>query len=341
VPESWHRLYNDPRSTFAADQKGFRGTVDPPRIDDYLTPNIDWRQVKVPDGVPVTDERVSNGTASDKAPKGATIRADVFDMASNKPVAGAEFRAERNAGKSDAWDKVAGGTTDATGRVTLAGVPAGNCRLVVAAPGSAPRMVGYEELKDGSSRTVTVELSKAARFTGTVTDDAGRPVAGITVRADNVMGIDGRGYALPQTVEAKTDDQGRFTLDGVPGGYLQAWAHAPGRFHVDGLKLYAAPERNPVVLRVVATGTVRGKVVDKSGKPVGGGSVNVNPPGDPIGKWGGSMNTAADGSFEFTDVPPGPYTVSTKPQFPGIPKDPNAVEIHVSSGKVTDVTVKQ
>jgi hypothetical protein len=341
VPESWHRLYNDPRSTFAADQQGFRNPVAPPRMDVYLTPKIDWRQVKVPDGVVVTDERVTAGAASGQAPKGVTIRADVFDMARNKPIAGAEFRAERNTGQGDAWEKVAAATTDATGRVTLAGVPAGNCRLVVTAPGFAPRMVGYDELKGGSSRRITVELSKAVRFSGTVTDDAGHPVAGMTVRADNTMGIDGRGYAPPQRVEAKSDDQGRFTLDGVPEGYLKAWGHAPGWFQVDGLKLYAAPERNPVVLHVVGTGTVRGKVVDKSGKPVGGGSVNVNPPGDPIGKWGGSMNTAADGSFEFKEVPTGTYTVSTRPQLPGVPKDPNAVEIHVSSGKVTDVTVRQ
>jgi hypothetical protein len=341
VPESWHRLYNDPRSTFAADQKNFRAPVAPPRIDVYLTPKIDWRQVKVPDGIPVTDERVTGGAASDKAPKGATIRADVFDMASNKPLAGAEVRVERNTGKSDAWDKVAAATTDATGRVTLADVPAGNYRLVVAATGFAPRMIGYEELKDGAGRKLTVELSRAVRFTGTVTDDAGHPVPGIAVRADNTMGIDGRGYPLPQHAEDKSDAQGRFTLADVPAGYLQPFAHAPGWFPLESIKLQAVPPTTPVVVRVVATGGLRGKVVDRNGKPVGGGSINANPPGDPIGKWGGSMNTAADGTFEFKDVPPGPYTVSTRPQMPGVPKDPNAVEVHVASGKVTDVTVKQ
>jgi uncharacterized GH25 family protein len=326
-----------------ADQKNFRGTVDPPRIDVYLTPKIDWRQVKVPDGVAVTDERVTGGTAAGQAPKGATVRADVYDMATDKPVSGAEVRVERAgaAGKSDQWEKVSAATTDATGRVTLAGVPAGNCRIVVTATGYAPRLIGYEELKDGAARALIVELSKAVRVTGTVTDDAGHPVPGIPVRADNIMGIDGRGYPQPQRPDEKTDDGGRFTFTDVPAGYLQPFAHAPGWFHVESLKLVAAPPTTPIVLRVAATGGVRGKVVDRNGKPVGGGSVNVNPPGDPIGKWGGSMNTAADGTFEFKDVPPGPYTVSTKPQFPGVAKDPNAVEIHVSSGKVTDVTVKQ
>ena len=81
-------------------------------------------------------------------------------------------------------------------------------------------------------------------------------------------------------------------------------------------------------------------MLDPKGKPAAG-NVSVNPPGDLIGKWGGSTNVAADGSFEFKDVPPGAYTVSSKPQLPGVPRDPNAVEINVASGKVTTVTVKQ
>lgn len=92
---------------------------------------------------------------------------------------------------------------------------------------------------------------------------------------------------------------------------------------------------------MVATGVVRGKIVDAKGKPAGSGnvSINVDPPGDPIGKWGGSMNVEADGVFQFENVPPGNYTVSSKPQFPGSKADPMAQHITVNSGKITEVTV--
>jgi hypothetical protein len=262
-------------------------------------------------------------------------------MATGKPIISADLRVQRNPGKGVRWEDAKSAASDATGRFALIDIPPGNYRVVASATGYAPRMLGYEQLKDGAARKLTVELSRAAKFTGTVTDADGRPVPGVTVRTSNTMGIDGRGYAPPDAPETMSDAQGHFVLADLPAGYLQGWAHAPGYFHVDGLKLYALPDPTSVVLRVVATGSIRGKVVDKTGRPTSGGSVNVAPPGDPIGKWGGSMNAAADGTFEFKDVPPGPYTVSTRPQLPGLPKDPSAVSIEVISGKVAEVTVTQ
>ena len=36
VPASWHRLYNHPKSVYAADQPAFRRPCDPPRIHVYI-----------------------------------------------------------------------------------------------------------------------------------------------------------------------------------------------------------------------------------------------------------------------------------------------------------------
>jgi len=202
-------------------------------------------------------------------------------------------------------------------------------------------MLGYEEIRDGSSAHFTVELCASKKLSGVAVDEAGKLLAGVTVSTSNTMGIDGHGYAAPGRPEVTTDAQGRFTLDDVPTGYTQFWARAPHRFHRDSMKLLAVPDDKTITIAVVATGAVQGKVVDAKGKPASGGTIHVNPPGDPIGKWGGSMNVEADGSFKFAGVPPGPYTVSTKSQFPGDPVDPNAQKIEVVAGKMIELTVKQ
>jgi hypothetical protein len=342
VPASWHRLYNDPRSTFMADQPNFRQPVAPPRIDVFLTPKLDWKRVAVPDGVQVIDERVGPPAPG----KGALIKGDVFDMASGKPVPSAILKVEANK-KDDQrkWETAATATGDKLGRVDLANIPPGHYRLVAAAPGYAPRMIGYREIKDGQAEKLVVQLSAAAKLTGAVTDGEGKPVPNLKVRASNTMGIDGRGYPLPDNPEVTTDDKGQFTLTDLPTGYAQGWVYGENYFHQDSLKLYDVPTQpysrtpGPLALKVVRTGAVKGQVIAKNGKPATNGTIHVEPPGDPIGKWGGSMNLKPDGTFEFEHVPPGPYTVSTEPQFSGTP-NPNAVQITITSGKTTEVTVK-
>jgi 5-hydroxyisourate hydrolase-like protein (transthyretin family) len=337
-PASWHRLYNDPRSTFTADQPNFRKPVDPPRLDLYLTERIDWKKITLPEGVQLIDERKAAGA---KPAAGAVIRGEVFDMGSAKPIDGATVRLEKQGAKPNTWEVAASGVSNANGRFEVSKIPAGNYRLIASATGYAPRMIGYEEIKDGMAQKRVIELSIAAKLTGTLIDPAdGKPVPGVTVSTSNNMGIDGRGYPAPDRAEVKTDDKGQFTLTDVPTGYAQIWARADGRFQVDPFKLFPVPETNTITIPVATTGGIKGKVVDAKGKPSTGGTIHAWPPGDPIGKWGGSMNVEADGTFEFKNVPPGPYTISTKPSYPGAKPDPNAQQITVTSGKTIEVTVK-
>jgi hypothetical protein len=336
-PQSWHQLYNDPRSTFTADSPNFRKPVDPPRLDIYLTDKIDWKKITLPEGVQLIDERATDGA---KPEKGCALRGDVFDMATGKPIAGAQVTIERQSDKPNTWEKLASAPSNAIGRFEVT-FPPGNCRITASATGYAPRLIGYQEFKNGEARKQVIELSTATKVTGTVTDQEGKPLPNIQIRADNIMGIDGRGYSMPDRPQVKSDSAGRFTLVDLPTGFTQVFAFAPGWFHVGSLKLYASPDPQGIAVQMVATGAVKGKVVDANGQPAAGGTINVSPPGDPIGKWGGSMNVAADGTFSFDSVPPGPYTVSTQPQFPGSKPDPNAKEIQVESGKTLNVTVKK
>jgi uncharacterized GH25 family protein len=337
VPANWHRLFNDPRTTFMADSPNFHKPVDPPRFDIYVSPKIDWSKVTVPQGVEVIDQRAPAGGA--KA-GGASIKGDVFDMATGKPIANAEIRMEIYKTPENTYTKAAAGTGDKDGRFELANIPTGHARIIAAAPGYAPRMIGYEEFKDGESRKFTVELSKGVKLSGLVTDGNGTPLAGIVVRTSNNMGIDGRGYSLPEAPQTKTDDTGHFTINDLPTGYSQMWAYAKGFYQQESLKLHPIPTETPLTIQMVATGVIKGTVVDAKGKPVRDGTINVSVPGgDQIGKWGGSMNIKSDGTFQFDNVPPGEYVISTVPQLPGIKPDPNAQHVTLGSGKILEVTV--
>jgi hypothetical protein len=48
IPANWHRLFNNPKSTFGSDQPNFRKPVDPPRLTVYTGGKVDWREVQVP-----------------------------------------------------------------------------------------------------------------------------------------------------------------------------------------------------------------------------------------------------------------------------------------------------
>ena len=338
VPANWHHLFNDPRTTFMSDSENFRKPVAAPRLDIYVTERIDWKKVTIPEGVQVSEQRAAAGEKP--AGDSANIRGDVFDMASGKPINGAEIRVDVR--KGNGWEKSVSGTSNKIGRFEIAKIPPGQYRIVATAIGYAPRQIGYRELREGTSERLVIELSTAANLSGTFTDADGKPVPNIPVRTNNNMGIDGRGYALPDTVDVKTDQNGHFTLSELPTGYGQVWAYAKGWYHLDSLKLYAIPGEKPLALQMVATGTIKGTVVDAKGKPARDGNVNVEPPGgSTIGSWGGGMNVKPDGTFEFENVPPGPYILSTKPQYPGAPADPNAVKVTVTSGKTVEVSLKK
>jgi protocatechuate 3,4-dioxygenase beta subunit len=346
VPIVWHQLYNNPSSTFASDQPQFRQPVDPPRLEIYVTEQLDWSKVKMPPGLNVTDRRAA-AEGKQLPNQGAMILGDVFDMADGKPVAGAKITVERRTNRG-AYEEAAAGNSDNDGRFTVQNVPAGAYRTVVSANGYAPRVLGYEELRDRQMAKDVVYLAKAIKFTGAVVGEDGKPLKGVKVRAQSTMGVDGRGYAAADTLVVETDDKGVFTFDNLPTGYTQLWPTAPKLAQVeDVFKIYEVTHPNlrtsaePIVIKLVATGAIKGKVTNLPNQKAEGITISVAPVGgERIGKWGGGSNLKPDGSFEFTSVHPGEYVVSTKPQLPGIPKGPNAKTIKVEGGKTVEVEVK-
>lgn len=329
VPASWHRLFNNPKSTFSAGSSNFRRPVDPPRLDVYIGGGggVDWAKVKVPAGLHVRDERAS--TSGVDLSGGSVIQGEFYDMETGKPVRGARLLVEKvswQTGTKPHWDHERFGeaVSDASGRARMDKVPTGGIRVSVNADGYAPRWLSQRTLDRAEHLKFTVELAKAANIRGIVTDTTGRPIKGVRVRTSTEMASDGLGYddgrhyEPPDEWSAVTDDGGRFELRGLPVGYAQLFATAEGYHFKDSFTIYDVPATN-VVLQLASAGSIHVAVTDRKGKPLSQYEgheirVEVEPKGgSKVGSWGGSATVKDDGTFEFNNVPPGEYRITSRP----------------------------
>ena len=340
-PENWHRLYNNPTSTFACDQADFRKPVAPPRIDVYVGEGeIVWDAVEVPENVHVVDRRAE--AAPVRPVGGGVVCGDVYDMATGQPVAGAEVSLVRRRGREKP-EVVARGLADAMGSVEIRKIPAGTYSIDIRAKGYASRGLSYYRNRGKSYHEFITELMREASISGVVTGVDGKPIGGARVTAWNTLAIDGLGYDCIDAQPAETAERGRFEMSGLPGGYTGLRCHARTLHQTTPIfKLFEAPSKD-VAIVMVGTGVVRGTVVGEDGKPPQQpGDVHLEPKGGARpGTWSSSTRCQPDGSFELRGVPPGTYLLSTNPRLGIDGDDPKAVAVTVKAGQTADVQLRK
>lgn len=82
-------------------------------------------------------------------------------------------------------------------------------------------------------------VAQTGRVVGTVKDEAGQPIKGATITADNPD-------ASPKSFTATTDDKGRFGMIGLRSGSWSFTAHAPGFAAQAGeMSIRSSPVNNP------------------------------------------------------------------------------------------------
>ena len=128
-------------------------------------------------------------------------------------------------------------STDDTGRFAFAGLPSGSFSLVAAKPGFVRTYFGARRpgstvgvpiaVADGSAvANVTLKMARGAVITGTVFDERGRPMPGVSVRARRlVRAPDGTrtfGSIVPGiSATSTTDDRGVYRIYGLsPDDYV-------------------------------------------------------------------------------------------------------------------------
>ncbi len=345
-PESWHSLYNNPKSTFPRRGDNTGKPVPPPSLHAYVGGKgaIVWEQVEVPPNVHVIDRRAS--AAKVKPVGGGMIHADVYDMATGQTIAGAEVTVAKRRGRDD-WDETIRGKTDPLGAVEIQKIPPGRYEIRIRAAGYASRGQGTYNNAGNTYHEFVVELMRTASISGKVVDTSRKPIAQAIVTAKGTCGIDGRSYPCIDAKPATTDRDGAFKIEALPKGFAQLRVRAPSLYQVtSSTVLYQVPPGfwdppDGIEIRMTPTGVVRGKVVGAAGQAKSGKvHVHIHPPGPSrVGQWGGSMQCNDDGSFEFKNVPPGSYLVGTNPVVARGGKDPDAKQVIVKPGKIVAVQV--
>ena len=247
--------------------------------------------------------RLAAATVIVRLARGEAIAGRVLDGTSRAPVAGARVRVDEwdsLPGEGDARPVASEAVTDARGAFRLEGLGRSAVTLVARAAGYAPAR------RDSARPGAPVELFlfPGPGLTGTVRDDAGRPVAGASIR------LFAEGWGSVPPVDA-TDDSGRFTAAGVePGGYwlaARAGARAPtlARVAVD------ARDEASAELIVADGGSVTGRIVDAAGRPVARATVRPDAfegQGLPALLSDALAATASgDGVFTVGPLPPGAF----------------------------------
>jgi hypothetical protein len=150
----------------------------------------------------------------------ATVEGAVVVAKGERPIAGAEVALFPHRTRALGARALAG----ADGRFRIAGLAPGAYDLRAAAPGRSPAFLPGVTVAAGQRFSVEVPLAGTGAIEGVVRNDAGAPLASARVRV--VLRGDGLSGAAP--LEARTDFDGRYRIDGLEIGRAELVAHQEG-----------------------------------------------------------------------------------------------------------------
>lgn len=146
---------------------------------------------------------------------------------------------------------------------------------------------------------VVIRLTEGASLVVTVQDDDAKPIAGADVKAD-------------ADHAAKSDDQGKATIEPVHPGWVSVQAAAPGYASGSAFTTIGSSGATGQITITLHKGyAVSGKVVDESGAPIAKAKVDAQ-----TGMWdfGGrkddEVTTDDKGQFTIAALAPGSHTLS-------------------------------
>ncbi|HEX6885213.1 MAG TPA: carboxypeptidase regulatory-like domain-containing protein [Planctomycetota bacterium] len=265
------------------------------------------------------------------------VRGQVVTGASGSPIQGARVQALAGPGGTPG-EPVGLATTDSAGRFELAEVPSGTLRLLVEHRDWTKALDGPFEV-GGAPLERRIELGRGATVRGRLLDADGAPLAGETVSALCIAGVE-----RARTHAATTDAEGRYALTGLAAGRHQVrWERRLGSVRAYDLvqtldladDLAVEQDLRPAG-RAVLTGTVEHADELPAALAV---TVRAHPPaGVQSVTWRAGL--VEDGRFRLTGLSAGRHTATVRLQTPdGLEYEGNA-EVELPELGTTDVRIR-
>lgn len=244
--------------------------------------------------------------------------------------------------------------TDRQGRYVIDRIAPGSVRLEARKAAYATRQYGQDDAQN-RPRPVTVRagvvtgdvdfiLPREGSISGTVVDEHGEPVEGISVGAVTLQRLRGRLSLSSPARSTATDDRGRYHTSALPAGTyavvaqpgsptpslsFEGRAYPPtffpgGNDFSSATKVMVAGGRDvsgiDIVLSPSPSTTVSGTAFDVSGRPLAGEAVIA--PGAGSRSAFAALTTATDasGRFTFSNIVPGDYVVQAHSEPRGQPQ---------------------
>jgi hypothetical protein len=197
----------------------------------------------------------------------------------------------------------------AGGRFTLRGLAPVAYDLRAAAPGTSPALLDGVTVAAGERFPAHLALRGTGAVAGTVRDAAGRPLAGILVRAEGL----GDGLAARGPAETRTDFEGRFLLEGLELGRAEVVARQDPLQVGASRAVRVGETRAALDLVLPEAGVLAGRVSAGGRAPPPGTTVlAVAMRAGPGTIQLGRVATDASGNFEL-GLPAGEYRVHAAP----------------------------
>ena len=223
---------------------------------------------------------------------------------------------------------------DAEGRFEFRDVGAGTVRVFASKTGYDPLEVERSvEIADYETRDgLDLTLARWSAISGQVSDDRNEPIAGATVQTLQQRYDGGRRRLVPVGAVWITNDLGRYRSYGLrPGQYVVTAAlpgtapaemagytrsYYPGTANPSGAQFVSIGVAQEVdgidiALARARTARVSGRVLNSDGQPTSPGSLSLVSSVRSASAVSISIGArlAGDGSFEFSNVPPGQYVI--------------------------------
>ena len=183
----------------------------------------------------------------------------------------------------------------------------------------------HVELREGETATAELKLHKGLSMTGTVKDEEGQPVAGASFCIHMPSGVNKSWYWNDTSITVTTDDQGNFSVSGLPAGkgtimLLPGRSRQPDNWAMPEPLDIEAPSNKPIAVTVtrIAQRSVTGRVVDTLHHPLPGVRATLLVSGEQYtGLTQQTAITGTDGTYQLAKIPAGREVILLSLEKPG------------------------